>query len=1274
MNKIFNHKYNSNGKIVVVSEITTQKRKRKAKLFTLLGVFFMLSPQIGISSVIKNDIQYQAYRDFAENKGEFYPGVENVSLYNVSGQKVFILNKVPMADFSSVDVNLGVATLVSPQYIVSVKHNGGYKTARFGTSTYSIIDRNNHPSGNRDFHNPRLNKLVTDVVPATVTDAGINKGTYQDTERFPVFYRVGSGTQIYKKDNENYYTLSGAYNYLTGSTVTSPSISDWSFVTNTGKSYFESYGTPGDSGSPLFGWDTKHEKWVLIGVLRGYEGTKGKTNWYVVIPEEQITKNEKEDTDPEVNNTGGHIEWTFDSAKGTGLLKQGEQQWNMHGILGKDLNKGKNLIFSGDDAGIRLKNSVDQGAGALTFNGNYSVSADNNETWKGGGIIVNSGKTVNWQVNGIADDSLHKLGEGTLNISATGVNLGGLNVGDGTVILSQKPDNKGNVQAFSRVDIVSGRPIVVLSDEKQVDPDNINWGYRGGTLDLNGNSLTFHKLNAFDDGAVITSNGDKASLNLSLSSGNTIYHGNIKNNIDIKNTAGNKSDAFVIDGGIDINGSFSQYGGNLYFQGHPVPHAFTSAAVAGKLKQLGDDSVLTQPVSFDQPDWETRNFTMKSLVLKDTAFYLGRNASLTTDITADNSSVTLGSKDIYIDKNDSNEKEVKIEPLKGQSTATRDEDKSVFSGNVYLDNQSALNINDLFTGGVFSSDSTVNILSGNTVFNHLSHFSHSSLNIGDNATLTATAGFYSDGDVVLGSGSALSLLSSSDSLSWAPYSAQTWHLKGKDQKLSFGDRTTVYGNIQADDSAGIHFGPADNNSLTDNLRVAYDGNISAPLSGVSMNNTFWQLRNDSSVHTLKLDNAQLNFKQSERFSALDVDKLDISNTQVFMTSDGYSSDKLNVKQLLTGGNNTLIVAPSTTATGKSGSPVSLITAPGGTSPELFSLKTATRNIGFSLITPDVSVVSTEDATQWVLNGLHVQKDTKAVNAGRSFMKMAYKSYLTEVNNLNKRMGELRDIKGEAGAWARIMSGTGAAGGGFSDNYTHVQIGADKKHQLEWGDIFTGMTMTYTDSHASSDAFSGGTKSVGAGLYASAMFDSGAYIDLIGKYVHHDNEYTATFAGLGTRDYSTHSWYAGAEAGYRYPLNESTWIEPQAELVYGAMSGKQFSWQDQGMAISLKDKDFSPLIGRTGIDAGKTFSGKEWKVAAKAGIGYQFDLLKNGETLLRDASGEKRIKGEKDGRIMMSVGLNAEAGDNIRLGVEFEKSAFGKYNVDNSVNVNFRYSF
>ncbi|EGW86074.1 serine protease eatA domain protein [Escherichia coli STEC_DG131-3] len=47
------------------------------------------------------------------------------------------------------------------------------------------------------------------------------------------------------------------------------------------------------------------------------------------------------------------------------------------------------------------------------------------------------------------------------------------------------------------------------------------------------------------------------------------------------------------------------------------------------------------------------------------------------------------------------------------------------------------------------------------------------------------------------------------------------------------------------------------------------------------------------------------------------------------------------------------------------------------------------------------------------------------------------------------MGDLRDINGEAGAWARIMSGTGSAGGGFSDNHTHVQVGVAKN--MSWTD-------------------------------------------------------------------------------------------------------------------------------------------------------------------------------------------------------------------------------
>ncbi|MFH4294482.1 S6 family peptidase, partial [Acinetobacter baumannii] len=80
-------------------------------------------------------------------------------------------------------------------------------------------------------------------------------------------------------------------------------------------------------------------------------------------------------------------------------------------------------------------------------------------------------------------------------------NEGGLKAGDGTVVLKQQADSNGQVQAFSSVNIASGRPTVVLTDDRQVNPDNISWGYRGGILDVNGNDIGFHEIKAADYGA-----------------------------------------------------------------------------------------------------------------------------------------------------------------------------------------------------------------------------------------------------------------------------------------------------------------------------------------------------------------------------------------------------------------------------------------------------------------------------------------------------------------------------------------------------------------------------------------------------------------------------------------------------------------------------------------------------------------------------------------------------------------------------------------------------
>ncbi|EYV20191.1 autotransporter, partial [Escherichia coli O145:NM str. 2010C-3518] len=598
----------------------------------------------------------------------------------------------------------------------------------------------------------------------------------------------------------------------------------------------------------------------------------------------------------------------------------------------------------------------------------------------------------------------------------------------------------------------------------------------------------------------------------------------------------------------------------------------------------------------------------------------------------------------------------------------------------------------LFTGGITAEDSTIVIKDkAKALFSNYVYLLNTKATIENGADVTTQSGMFSTSDISI-SGN-LSMTGNPDKdnkFEPSIYLNDASYLLTDDSaRLVAKNKASVVGDIHSTKSASIMFGhdESDLSQLSDRTSkglalgllggfdVSYRGSVNAPSASATMNNTWWQLTGDSALKTLKSTNSMVYFTDSannKKFHTLTVDELATSNSAYAMRTNLSESDKLEVKKHLSGENNILLVDFLQKPTPEKQLNIELVSAPKDTNENVF--KASKQTIGFSDVTPVITTRETDDKITWSLTGYNTVANKEATRNAAALFSVDYKAFLNEVNNLNKRMGDLRDINGEAGAWARIMSGTGSASGGFSDNYTHVQVGVDKKHELDGLDLFTGFTVTHTDSSASADAFKGKTKSVGAGLYASAMFDSGAYIDLIGKYVHHDNEYTATFAGLGTRDYSTHSWYAGAEAGYRYHVTEDAWIEPQAELVYGAVSGKQFAWKDQGMHLSMKDRDYNPLIGRTGVDVGKSFSGKDWKVTARAGLGYQFDLLANGETVLRDASGEKRIKGEKDSRMLMSVGLNAEIRDNVRFGLEFEKSAFGKYNVDNAVNANFRYSF
>ncbi|MEX4475056.1 autotransporter domain-containing protein [Haemophilus influenzae] len=554
---------------------------KKFKLnFIALTVAYALAPYTE-AALVRDDVDYQIFRDFAENKGRFSVGATNVEVRDKNNHSLgnALPNGIPMIDFSVVDVNKRIGTLVDPQYIVSVKHAhqymndfyfghyNGHRDVSDDENKYSVVTQNNvnpnegwHVDKRLDDYNmPRLNKFVTEVAPTTPTLAGDDLETYKDKEKYLSFVRVGAGTQfVYEKDT--YYTtnstiidkktengrdikfLADAYRYAIGGTPykginIDPSQSKKGLI-GFGDSRqhpnakdvlsqdpLTNYGVLGDSGSPLFAFDKQQNKWVFIGPYTywaGY-GKKSWQEWNIYKKDFADTIHSRDNAKPVPFSTS---EYRWTTTGNSSQIKNNQKTISVNLPNSEEKlvnyqqkekeNTGQNVIFEGNGNSkntLVLENNINQGAGGLFFKGNYEVKGKTDDiTWVGGGISVAEGKTVTWKVHNPQSDRLAKIGKGTLIVEGKGENKGSLKVGDGTVILKQQADANNKVKAFSQVGIVSGRSTVVLNDDKQVDPNSIYFGFRGGRLDLNGNSLTFDHIRNIDDGArIVNHNTSKTS-------------------------------------------------------------------------------------------------------------------------------------------------------------------------------------------------------------------------------------------------------------------------------------------------------------------------------------------------------------------------------------------------------------------------------------------------------------------------------------------------------------------------------------------------------------------------------------------------------------------------------------------------------------------------------------------------------------------------------------------------------------------------------------------
>lgn len=281
--------------------------------------------------------------------------------------------------------------------------------------------------------------------------------------------------------------------------------------------------------------------------------------------------------------------------------------------------------------------------------------------------------------------------------------------------------------------------------------------------------------------------------------------------------------------------------------------------------------------------------------------------------------------------------------------------------------------------------------------------------------------------------------------------------------------------------------------------------------------------------------------------------------------------------------------------------------------------------------------------------------------------IALMSWRAQNNDMNKRLGELRNSNGEHGVWARMVRGESEYGAqNVKNQYNIYQLGYDEK--LSTNDNWTvGAAISYSEGNSSFENGSGEDKSTGFAVYGSYLGDNGEFVDLIAKYARLDNEFDVT-GGVGSGDYSTNGYSFSAEYGKRNELANDFYFEPQVELTYGRVADVDFVTKN-GAKVSQDSMD--SLVGRVGFAAGKNI--KNGNVYVRASYLYDFDGETN-VTFSNAGASESFSEDLGGGWFEFGIGTNINLSDATYLYFDVEKTTGGEVDTNWQWNAGIRYSF
>lgn len=287
---------------------------------------------------------------------------------------------------------------------------------------------------------------------------------------------------------------------------------------------------------------------------------------------------------------------------------------------------------------------------------------------------------------------------------------------------------------------------------------------------------------------------------------------------------------------------------------------------------------------------------------------------------------------------------------------------------------------------------------------------------------------------------------------------------------------------------------------------------------------------------------------------------------------------------------------------------------------------------------------------------------------------------TELDTLNKRMGEARYLEDDNGVWVRYRHAKTGWDDTFETNSDMFQLGFDKQVQEDDGTHYRGVAVDYTDAdtslmHASGD---GENKRYAVSLYDTWIGEKGHYRDLVlrGGRINSDYDISGMFDnGMADIGGDYHQWFGSisAEWGRKNDMQSGWYFEPQVQAQLARIGGASYV-SDSGVDV---DQDgATSLIGRAGFRIGREYvkdNGKTDNYYFKADLMHEF----MGDKGIALSTVTERYTDEYDGQETwcdVGIGADISLGKNSYFWADVERTFGADFDNTWQINGGFRWEF